>query len=249
MTFEVSVIIPCYNAEGTIGRCINSVLSQSFESFEILVVDDASSDGTLSRVESYDDPRLRILELESNSGSPAGPRNVGLREARGSFVAFLDSDDFWNPEKLLKQIEFMKESNCRFSCTDYIVRDEAGNEYGREARAEARLNDLLALNTVGCSTVMIARDLISGFEFEDRPHEDFDMWLRILKQGNIVYGLNEALTTYSKRKTSRSRLSIGNLIGFHALFRFHGEVGNLGAFMMMARYLLKKRSQSTQRKA
>lgn len=237
MSVEVSIIIPCFNAEQYIGRCIDSVLSQSYDDFEILAVDDASSDSTVACLHTYDDERLHIIKLEENSGSPAEPRNVGIRRAKGSYIAFLDCDDIWHPEKLKNQVLFMKENMYQFSCTNYIVRECDGNEYGRNASALANFYDLLVCNTVGCSTVLISKNLISRFEFRNRPHEDFDMWLQILREENSVYGLNEYLTTYTKRKNSRSRLSLLNFIGYHSLFKSHGKVGNFRACIMMFQYL------------
>lgn len=242
MAIEVSVIIPCFNAEATIQQCIDSVLAQSFENFEILAVDDGSTDGTVACLRDYDDTRLRIIECKVNSGSPAVPRNIGVHEAKGWLIAFLDSDDFWHPEKLNQQVSFMTENGYSFSCTNYVVREIDGSESVRQARVEADLNDLLKLNSVGCSTVVITKELVQGFEFRDCPQEDLDMWLRILRQKSCVYGLNEPLTTYIKQDNSRSRLSLRNLLGFHALFKQHGQVGNVRAFLMIARYVWAKRS-------
>lgn len=240
MAIEVSVVIPCFDAEATIGPCIDSVLAQSFEDFEILVVDDGSADATVARLSDYDDSRIRIIKLGANSGSPAVPRNVGIREAQGAWIAFLDADDLWHPQKLEKQIRFMKKNGYRFTCTDYIVRTADGTEHVRQARVKATLSDLLRLNTVGCSSVLIAKELIRYFEFRDRPQEDFDLWLQILGQQEHVYGLNEALTVYVKRKNSRSRVSFRNVAGFHALFKEHGQVGDIGAAVMVMRYVLKR---------
>ncbi len=243
MNIELSIVVPSYNAEDCINRCVDSVLAQSFENFELLVIDDASLDETLSRLRCYDDIRLRVIPLKENSGSPAVPRNIGIREARGHYIAFLDSDDFWQPNKLLNQIKFMKDNNCQFSCTNYIVKDSDGAEHVRTVPAQAGLGDLLKLNTVGSSTVMISKKLISSFEFRHCRHEDFDMWLRILKYENSVYGLGENLTTYVKQKSSRSKLSLRNIFGFHALFKVHGPSGNVGAVIMMLRYLVGKASR------
>jgi len=247
VNIDVSVIIPCHNAEAYIETCIRSVFAQSFENFEILVIDDASSDGTISHLRRYDDSRLRVIQLDENSGSPAKPRNVGIQEAKGSFIAFLDCDDFWHPDKLHKQLMYMKENAYQFSCTDYAVKELDGTEYDREARARASLRDLLALNTVGSSTVMISRELVSNFRFRDCPHEDFDMWLQILREQKSVHGLNESLTTYVKGENSRSRLSFRNLVGFHSLIKTHGQVGNVRAFIMMLQYSREKQSRRIHR--
>ncbi len=245
MSIEVSVVIPCYNAEDCIGTCIDSVLAQNFDSFEVLAIDDASSDGTVACLRSYDDKRLRIITQDENSGSPAVPRNVGIQEARGAYIAFLDSDDLWHPDKLRTQIAYMKENAYQFTCTDYIVREIDGSEHNRETRVQAGFRDLLNLNTVGCSTVVISKDLMSNFRFRDCPHEDFDIWLQILREQSDVYGLNESLTTYVKSKNSRSKMSFRNLVGLHSLFKTHGQVGTLRALLMIVQYVREKRSHST----
>lgn len=244
MAIEVSVIIPCYNAQDYIGKCIESVLAQTFDNFEILAVDDASSDGTLSCLRSFDDKRLRIIELGKNSGSPATPRNVGIQQAQGHYIAFLDCDDFWHPDKLDHQIGYMKKNAYQFSCTDYMISGLDGTQYKRKARAVAGLRDLLRLNTVGSSTVMVSKDVIADFRFRDCPHEDYDMWLQILRDQNSVYGLNESLTTYVKRPNSRSSFSLRNLMGLHALFKTYAQVGNLRACLMILRYVKERRSRS-----
>lgn len=245
VNIEVSVVIPCYNAEAHIERCIDSVLAQSFENFEVLAVDDASCDSTVSRLRRYKDKRLRIITLDANSGSPAKPRNIGIQHAQGAFVAFLDCDDFWHPQKLHAQLGYMKDNAYPFSCTDYIVQELDGSTHSRQVPVRAGLSDLLTLNTIGSSTVMISKDFMTKFAFKNCPHEDFEMWLQILQQGTDVYGLNQNLTTYVKRQNSRSRLSVRNVAGFHALFKTYGEVGNLRAFFMMFNYFGRRRLRGT----
>lgn len=248
MAVDVSVVISCFNAQDTIDRCIASVLSQSFENFEIIVVDDASTDDSLARLRDFADARLRIIELQTNSGSPAEPRNVGIQMATGRYIAFLDSDDYWHPDKLQMQMSFMMENRRRFTCTDYVVRAVGGAESVRRARSEAGFHDLISLNSVGCSTVMVARELLDGLEFRNRPQEDLDMWLRILKRHGTVHGLHEPLTVYVKRANSRSRLRLSNILGFHALLRSHCKVGHISAAVMMVQYFFAKRSQLTRNK-
>jgi teichuronic acid biosynthesis glycosyltransferase TuaG len=244
VNIEVSVVIPCYNAEDCIRKCIESVLAQTFENFEILAIDDASLDGTISSLRSFDDKRLRIIELGENSGSPTVPRNIGIQKAQGAYIAFLDCDDFWHPDKLCNQLAYMKKNAYKLSCTDYIVSELDGSEHRKEAQVFASLRDLLRLNTVGCSTVVISKELISNFKFRDCPHEDYDMWLQILREQNGVYGLNEDLTTYVKRKNSRSRLSFRNFVGLHSLFKEYGQVGNIRAFIMILQYVREGRSHT-----
>ena len=119
----VSVIMPCYNAAAYIGASIESVQAQTYTNWELLIVDDCSTDDSLAVVARYDDPRIRVLKNEKNSGA-AVSRNYALREAKGKWIAFLDSDDLWEKEKLEKQIAFMVENEYHFSYTKYSHIDE-----------------------------------------------------------------------------------------------------------------------------
>lgn len=118
----VSVVVPAYNAEAYIGATLSSVLKQSFEQFEVIVVDDRSTDATPVLVQALakNDARLHLITLENNFGTPAGPRNVGVREARGDWIAFLDSDDIWHPDKLKLQLDMLSRSAARL-CSSQMV--------------------------------------------------------------------------------------------------------------------------------
>ena len=122
-TVETSVVIASYNAATTIGRAIESVQDQTYSDWQLIVVDDGSTDGTKDVIRRYADadPRIQLLTTGGNSGSPAMPRNVGVGAAAGRFIAFLDSDDFWAPGKLETQVGFMKDTGAEFTATGYLV--------------------------------------------------------------------------------------------------------------------------------
>ena len=127
----VSVITPAFNSGRFVSETINSVLSQTYQNWELIIVDDGSTDETVKIVKSFQekDNRIKLFENESNKGS-AFSRNLALRNAKGKWIAFLDSDDVWHPEKLEKQIKFMTENNCLFSYTNYSEIDEDSDETG-----------------------------------------------------------------------------------------------------------------------
>ncbi|PMF63437.1 hypothetical protein BCV08_19285, partial [Vibrio breoganii] len=169
---------------------MDSVLNQTYKDIEVLVIDDASEDDTLDILENYKDQRLKVLSLPFNTGSPVIPRNTGILKSVGKYVAFLDSDDYWASNKLEAQIEQMQLNASSFSCTSYIVKDLNGFSHKRKVPLVSSYSDTLALNKIGCSTVMIDRELVSNYLFSDRRLEDYDLWLRILKDGNTILGVD-----------------------------------------------------------
>lgn len=119
---KISIVTPSYNAEGLIGSTIESVIRQSFSDWEMLIVDDCSNDGTREVVSEWSekDSRIRLISLPENFGGPAGPRNVGVREAKGQYVAFLDADDIWHPSKLALQLQLAEKHRADFVCSEMI---------------------------------------------------------------------------------------------------------------------------------
>lgn len=198
--YSVSVIIPAYNASATIERAIKSVQIQAEKDIEILVIDDASTDNTLDKLTYLKgmDGRIKILENETNSGSPAAPRNKGVQESKGRYLAFLDSDDYWSEDKLTCQLALMRENDAAISCTGYDVRDVNGVRVGSFCPPlVVGYDDLLRHNTLGCSTVMIDSTKVSKIQFPICGHEDYALWLRLCRAGLIVYGDQTLLSTYS----------------------------------------------------
>ena len=133
MKDKVSIITPCYNSARFISKTIESVLNQTYPYWEMIIVDDCSHDNTKEVVEQYCklDSRIRLLCLEKNSGSATIPRNKAIEEAEGRFIAFIDSDDLWKPEKLERQLPFFNTSNIAVVYSNYEKIDESGNRYGR----------------------------------------------------------------------------------------------------------------------
>lgn len=204
----VSIITPTYNAEKFLEETIQSVLNQSFKNFEMIIVDDCSKDRSVEIAEKYAslDERVKVYKLEKNSGA-AVVRNTGIERAKGRYIAFLDSDDLWDKDKLEKQIAFMKTKDIGFSFTAYRLMDEEGGNLNKvvSAPAEITYKDLLKNTVIGCLTVVIDREKIGDFRMPlVRAGQDTATWLSILKKGNVAYGLNEDLASYRKVKGSIS---------------------------------------------
>ena len=194
----VSVVMPAYNCEELLAESIRSVIAQTYNNWELLVVDDASSDKTQSvaRKLATEEQRIRVIALSENGGV-ANARNVAMRAARGQYLAFLDSDDLWLPGKLSAQIEFMSRHQIGFSFSRYRRLKSDGSLEGI-VRIPDRVayNDLLKGNVIGCLTVMLDRNKIPPFTMRAIGHEDYLAWLHILKGGHVAWGLQKDLARY-----------------------------------------------------
>lgn len=205
----VSIVMPARNAERFIGHALRSVLEQTHARWELLVVDDASTDGTVEQVESAaaGEPRIRLIRLDRRVG-PGPARNIALAEARGEYLAFLDSDDVWLPGKLERQLRFMREHDAAFCIHGYRMIDEHGRERGHAIRVPERVDyDLLLRHTIIAPvTVLLERGRVGPLEMPDLPqHEDLVLWFRILKRGVVAHGMPDELARYRIVKTSASR--------------------------------------------
>ncbi len=203
----ISVITPSYNSEKTLSHTLNSVLAQTFPEWELLVADDCSPDNANAVIEAYAarDSRIRSIKLDENGGA-AVARNTAIEQARGRYIAFLDSDDRWLPTKLEKQLRFMQENDVAFSYTAYEKMDEQGNLAGVVGVPE-RVNykDLLKVCSIGCLTAMYDTEILGKVYMPlIRKRQDLGLWLRILKQIPYAYGMNEVLAQYQLRSDSIS---------------------------------------------
>lgn len=223
----VSVIMPSYNTAEFIKETIESVLHQTYQNFEIIIVDDCSTDNTDEVVSSIKDERIKYLKNEKNSGA-AISRNRALREAKGEWIAFLDSDDVWLPEKLEKQISFMKKNGYKFSYTAYEEMNENSLETGVWVSGPGKITKVGMYNYCwpGCLTVMYSAENIGLVQIEDiKKNNDYAMWLKAIKKENC-YLLNEKLAKYRIRSGSISRHSKLKLIKHHYLLYKIGEKRN-----------------------
>ena len=219
----VSIIMPSFNTGKYITETIESVLAQSYKNWELIIVDDCSSDNTDEVVRTYlSDDRIHYLKNEKNSGA-AFSRNTALREAKGKWIAFLDSDDLWMPEKLEKQLSFMKTNGYFFSYTDYEEIDVNGKQTGVRVTGPRKVTKTGMYNYCwpGCLTVMYDADEIGLIQIENiKKNNDYAMWLKVCHKADC-YLLDECLAQYRKgRVGSVSTHSIKTMIGWHyKLFR------------------------------
>ncbi len=204
----VSIITPTYNCGRFIAETIESVLAQTYQHFEMIIVDDCSTDNTKEVVAPYveKDSRIHYHCLEENSGA-AVARTTAMKLATGSYMAFLDSDDLWMPDKLEKQLQFMDDNDYAFTCTDYEQIDEEGAPLDRVIKTTKKIdyNRLLLDCPVGNSTVMYNVEKMGKFEVPNiRKRNDDALWLQMLKKEKYIHGMPENLMRYRIRKNSIS---------------------------------------------
>ena len=204
----VSVITPTHNSSKYIIDTIISIKNQTLEEWELIVVDDCSTDSTIKLVEKEMelDSRIILMKNLSNLGA-ANSRNRGIRESKGRYIAFLDSDDLWVPDKLKNQVKFMQNNDIAFSFTSYEMIDEEGKKLNKEIKIPKTINyDQLLKNTIiGCLTVMLDKKKLKDIEMPNiRTRQDTALWLKILKTGEVAYGLDNCLAQYRKVSNSLS---------------------------------------------
>ena len=204
----VSIITPMYNSGKFIKYTIESVLNQTYDYWEMLIIDDCSTDNGPEIVKQYmeKDSRIKYIRVETNQGV-SNARNIGLSQMQGKFIAFLDSDDIWEKNKLEKQISFMKKNNCVISFTSYELINEENKKLDKVVRVPKSVDykTLLKGNILGCLTVVIDRSKLDfKIKMSGAKHEDYVLWLSILKKGYLAYGIDEVLAQYRKSATSLS---------------------------------------------
>ncbi|HIF9294997.1 TPA: glycosyltransferase family 2 protein [Photobacterium damselae] len=204
----VSIITPSYKSKVFIKNTINSVYNQHYSNFEMIIVDDCSPDGSAEYIESIlPDERFKLIKLKENIGA-ANARNVAIEKAQGRYIAFLDSDDLWYPEKLEKQIKFMQENNVAFSYTSYELIDESGIKLDKKIKSISNINfnDYMKNTIIGCLTVMIDRDKVKPFLMPNlRSSHDMALWGDIMKNNDIkAYGISDVLSSYRLVSTSNT---------------------------------------------
>src|SRR6185369_15345215 len=204
---SVSIITPAYNAALLIPQTIESAQSQTFRDWEMLIVDDCSTDDTCAVVERYavSDPRIHLLRQPENGGT-ARARNAALKAASGRYIAFLDSDDKWLPEKLEHQLAFMAENGAAFSYTQYRRFSEESGYLGGVISVPRSFSyhQLLKNTGIACLTVMIDTKITGPLEMPLVRYEDSALWLKLLKRGIVAQGLMEDLARYRVSKASYS---------------------------------------------
>ena len=222
----ISIIMPTYNCAKFIKETIQSVINQTYENWELVIVDDCSNDNTEEIVASFNDKRIKYHKLEKNSGA-AVARTTAMKMATGNYMAFLDSDDLWKKDKLEKQLDFMKKNNYNFTCTAYEQIDEEENKLNKviKTKKKANYNRILLDCPVGNSTVMYNVDNLGKFEVPNiRKRNDDALWLQILKKEKFIYGMPDVLMEYRIRNNSISSNKL-SLIKYH--WQLYREIEHL----------------------
>lgn len=213
----VSVIMPAYNAESFIAKAIESVKKQKYLNWEIIIVDDGSTDRTPEIVKSYmkEETKIKFYRLDINSG-PAVARNKALNIASGKYISFLDSDDIWFSEKLSLQIEFMEANNYNFTCTSYTKIDIYDNYLNKTVKTQ-KIRDYEGVlkKCPGNSTVIYNAEKLGKIEIPNiKKRNDYVMWLQIIKKEKYLHGLDVPLSSHRVRKEGISNKKT-NLIKYH----------------------------------
>lgn len=201
---RVSVIMPAFNAEAFISQAIESVLNQTFTDFELLVCDDSSTDSTPAIIKGFSDKdsRVKLISNKYEKGA-SGARNTCLSVAQGEYIAFLDSDDYWDSRKLRTQLEWMITHGITFSYSDYYM-------FGEYSKKNVLCRDVVDFDLltytcdIGCLTVIIHKTVLSDLLFPNSPKEDYALWLQILKRGNLAYNHKKSYAYYRKSAKSLS---------------------------------------------
>lgn len=235
----VSIIMPAYNSRNTISESIQSVIGQTFTNWELLIIDDCSLKSMKDIAESFHDERIRYIRFLKNRGVAAA-RNTGIAQAKGRYIAFLDSDDLWLPEKLEKQIQFMEKHYYAFTYTWYrqFVTDPTQPIRLVKTKVSVDYRSLLYGNDIGCLTVMIDRLQVPHIEMPGRHHEGYITWLNILKEGIKAYSLPQDLARYRMSKKSLSGNKKKSLIWTWKVYRESQNLSLLAASWYMACYIV-----------
>lgn len=200
MTPLVSIIMPCYNAERYIAQSIESVLAQSYQNWELIITDDASTDKSVEIISKYskNDDRISVMVPDEHQGI-ARTRNMSISRARGRFMAFLDSDDIWYPEKLEKQVNYMLENDLAFTYSSYEIIDYHGNPKNRVVKDAGVMSykKYLRNTIICCGTVVVDREKTGHFATPIiKTSEDMSLWLSIMRRGFDAYPVPGPLHKY-----------------------------------------------------
>lgn len=212
----VSIITPVYNAEEFIVQTIESVQAQTYSDWELLLIDDCSTDSSAELIKSFtdNDNRIRYVKLNKNSGA-AVTRNTGLAMAKGRYIAFLDSDDIWKPDKIERQLKLMKQKKTPFSYTAIEMIDENSNliKGKRRVKETCEYKYLLHNTIIATSSVIIDRNVLGDFRMPlRRGGQDYATWLSLLRNGTVACGIDEALVKYRVASGSLSSNKFKSII-------------------------------------
>jgi teichuronic acid biosynthesis glycosyltransferase TuaG len=219
----VSIIIPYYKKKNYINKTISSVLKQSYQKFEIIIINDEpgkSSKDILAYIKTKD-KRIKIINNNKNIGAGLS-RNVGIDHSKGIYLAFLDADDLWHKNKLFAQIKFMRKKNIEISHTSYEIIDDDLVIRGTRQAKLMNYKKLIKSCDIGLSTVMIKKSLIKNLRFPNlKTKEDYVLWLEIAKNGKKIHALTKKLTQWRKSNNSLSSSVVRKLTDGYYVYRYY----------------------------
>lgn len=213
----VSIVMPAYNCEKYISESVDSVLKQTYENYELIIIEDGSKDRTIDVINEIlkKDNRIKLLKNEENKGVSYS-RNNGISHSKGEWIAFLDSDDMWFEDKLEKQMNYVTENNSVefvFTGSSFVNENSQPYSWIMEIPKKVTYKELLKQNIISCSSVLIKKDYFTKYKMEhDYMHEDYLLWLKILKNGTNAYGINEPLLIYRVSSSSKSGNKIKSML-------------------------------------
>lgn len=230
--------MPVYNAEKYIKESIESVLTQTYQNYELIIVNDSSTDSSIQIAESIVgfSNKVRFINLDHNQGV-SHARNTGIKSAKGEYVAFIDSDDIWLENKLEDQMHFMLSKDILFSFTAYEIMhcDSTRNNTFVKVPEVTEYHSLLCGNTIPCFTVVCHKSLLNGNDFENIKHEDYVLWLQLSKK-NKLYGYNKKLGIYREHNTSISSNKIKAASWVWNIYRNHEKLNVIKSSFYFAKY-------------
>lgn len=227
----VSIIMPAFNSEKFISKSIQSILNQTYTNWELIIIDDASTDNTYSIIKSYssNNPKIKVVKNQKNLG-PAVSRNLGIDISQGEWIAFCDSDDLWNSEKLEKQMSLIEKYNYDFVFSGYNIINEEGKIISKfiPQKSSYTLHDILKHCDIGILTAIYNKNIFKKCRFiHYEKAEDYTLWIQMLKIKNHAYAIQDVLASYRIRKSSRSSNKILVAIQIWKIYR---EVVKLNIF-------------------
>lgn len=237
----VSIIMPAFNAAGTLPESLTSVCQQDHPYWELLVIDDGSSDNTVELVTEYarTDPRIKLIRQPSNQGVAAA-RNAGIAAAQGRYIAFLDSDDLWLPQKLSLQLKAMHENQALVSMTAYYRFQQIPKWQGTTTPPRwVDYANLLKGNAIGNLTGMYDCHAIGKVYQRTVRHEDYLMWLEVVRKAGRAYGLQEVLAAYRVSAASLSGNKIKSLQWTWQIYRRHLKLSVVQSSYLIIHYIVK----------
>lgn len=233
--------MPAFNAANVLQRAVQSVQAQIYSDWELFIIDDGSSDETLNVAQSIaaNDNKITVLSQNQNTGA-ARARNRGLENAQGRYIAFLDADDEWDPEKLAQQIRFMQKHKAAFSYTRFW-RQTGDKRHLVKVPKQVTRDQLLHGNVIGCLTAIYDRKVLGTVEMPELTmRHDFAMWLGILSRVDIAYGLDIPLATYHRTKSSLSSNTRKAFVATWQLYRNYAGLSRWKSTKYLANHLLRR---------